>query len=149
MQPYTYRNGAWVGVMAKHDKGDICQVIGCRTAKRHSKNGGGRLFVSRICDRCRTNLFRLNHPIRYVLQRLRRRAMAKRVPFSLTAEYMAEFLSGTGYLEGKGVGCDDLQIDRIEIHLGYTPGNLQILTGRENRKKQHEYDYEGCREQAA
>ncbi len=141
MEQFTSVCGIWSPVLVTHDKGDICQVVMCRGRKRRSRDGRGALFVSSICERCRTKLFRLNNPVTYILQRLRRRATLRRVPFSLTAEYLSGFLQGTGYLEGKGVHRDDLQIDRVEIHLGYVPGNLQILTGAGNRRKQHEYDY--------
>jgi len=141
MTQFVHREGLWVAVL-KRGTSKLCQVVNCRGHKTVRTDLDG-IKTRPFCNKCRTRLFRLNNPITYILQRLRRRANKKRVPFGLTPEYMADFLAGTGYLEGRGRGNDDLQIDRIEIRLGYVPGNIQIITGLENRKKEHEYDYAG------
>lgn len=60
------------------------------------------------------------------LASLRDRAQRKRVPFDLDLEWLADFLERTGY------DSTLHHIDRRIPAIGYTKGNLQILTVAQN-----------------
>ena len=88
------------------------------------------------CSKCRGFRYRRNHPLKTTHQILKDNAKRRGVYFNLTLQEFKEFCERTNYLEHKGRLGDDMTIDRIDPTKGYIAGNLQVLTRRENSKKQ-------------
>lgn len=100
---------------------DKCITKFCRKS-RSSEHGG-------LCSKCALRQWRADNPIPAKLASLRDRAKRKNVPFDLTLPWLTEFLTTNGY------DSSIHHIDRIKTWLGYTMGNLQVLTMSENIAK--------------
>lgn len=87
----------------------------------------------RVCSRCRERM-RRDVPKR-LFELLRFHAAQRGKVFTLELEYFRELVVRTGYDLRHGRGPDDLQIDRIDPRRGYEPGNVQVITARDNRRK--------------
>lgn len=100
---------------------DKCITKFCRRAGTRKRGG--------LCSRCSMRRWRAANPIAATLSMLRRRAKDKKIPFDLTLPWLTEFLTTNGY------DSSVHHIDRIKTWLGYTMGNLQVLTMSENIAK--------------
>jgi hypothetical protein len=80
-----------------------------------------------------------NNPLRYKYNKLRDNARRRGKQFTISFDYFKNFIEENWeYMSKSGRTKRSLHIDRKEVHLGYVPGNLQILTCSENCKKRHE-----------
>ena len=93
-----------------------------------------------MCSKCMMRRWRSKNPLKSAYAQLKESARKRRKLFNITLPQFAEFLAGTDYLERAGKSAESLTIDRIKNHLGYEPGNLQILTNSENASKGNRED---------
>ena len=107
-----------------------CRVRGCRAHVSPGTCNG------RFCRRCRDRRFKLRQPLSYAFQKLRSNARRRGHEFTLTCAEFARFCGATGYLESAGKLPGSTSIDRIDSARGYSLDNLQVLTLRENSRKQ-------------
>lgn len=81
----------------------------------------------------------LSHPERYMWLQARRRAKAIGVPFSIRVEdiIIPEVCPVLGIpLGARGDNRDTApSLDRRDVHLGYVPGNVFVISQRANRIK--------------
>lgn len=106
-----------------------------------SYNRNGRTWVGAarsLCYCCYMRQRRQRDPASDVFYRLKRRAKHIGVPFGFTREGFKKLMElYPHYLERRGSASDALNIDRIHEPLGYVPGNLRIITKRENVVKEN------------
>lgn len=77
------------------------------------------------------------NPMRYAYQTNKDNAKRRGIFWDLTYEEFAEFAYEFDYLDRKGRTKTCWSVDRIIPELGYTKGNLQILTVGDNSRKRH------------
>ena len=82
------------------------------------------------------------HPIKTSYYNLRTNAKRRGKPFDLTLDEFREFATATDYINKKGKTAQSYSIDRIKAHLGYIPGNIQVLTISENGIKGNKEKYD-------
>lgn len=145
LKQYQQTGNQWVFVFSKAPKREgQCKVIYCkRAARTQVQKRSGRCYTvaHHTCTTCRSRLDRANHPDREAYRQIRDRALRRHQIFDLSFAQFLQEIEGTEYLARRGRGIDELHLDRIKVHLGYVPGNLQVLTTAENLRKQHEVDY--------
>ncbi len=88
-----------------------------------------------ICGRCRSSAYTRKHPIRRVYADLRANAKRRGKEFTITYKYFERWIKKTPYMQGRGRGSEDLNIDRKKEKLGYVPGNLQVIECKYNVQK--------------
>lgn len=118
-----------------------CKVIRCQRPARVRVWSNLRVQVCATCITCESRLYRANHPGRQAYHQIKDRAKRRGQIFKLTYEEFLEAIAGTEYLTLRGTGIGELHLDRKKVHLGYVPGNLQVITTEENLRKQREVDY--------
>jgi hypothetical protein len=93
-----------------------------------------------FCPTCRKRKYRANNPYQDTYQNLRSNAKRRGIPFSITFPEWVMFCNDTGYLELRGQGANDMTVDRIvtDPFLGYTYGNIRMMTNSENVKRANE-----------
>ena len=79
--------------------------------------------------------WREHSPLKAAFATLRNNAKRRGIEFTLSLPDFALFCEQTNYLALKGLGPDDMTIDRINNYKGYEAGNIQMLTRRENSKQ--------------
>jgi hypothetical protein len=89
----------------------------------------------RRCNTCQTRICRKNNPVRYAYDTLKANARRRGKPFTITFEQFWEFCYEYPYMAGKGRSGVSFGIDCIIAEKGYVPGNLQLLSNRENSRK--------------
>ncbi len=91
----------------------------------------------RYCHGCAHKVYAENNPEREIFRNLRFNASRRKIKFTLTFSWFMTWLQGEGkgYLEGRGRCKNDLTIDRKIPRLGYSEGNLQVLTRAANTAK--------------
>lgn len=109
-----------------------CTSVGCKNSTVGNKTK---------CGTCTSRAYRLRHPIKAAYNNLRNNARRRGKEFSITFEYFKEFCTETNYILGKGKTKESYTIDRKVAELGYIPGNLQVLTNRNNVLKRHGKPY--------
>lgn len=62
-------------------------------------------------------------------------ATRRKKPFEITLEKFREFCVKTGYIIKKGMRGRNCSVDRINNNLGYSIGNIQLLTIHKNIEK--------------
>lgn len=90
------------------------------------------------CNTCIKRAQREANPIKAAFFDLRTNAKRRKILFDLTFEQFEKFCIETTYMIGKGKTKDSYSVDRKIESLGYTEGNLQVLTLSENTKKENE-----------
>lgn len=117
----------------KAKKTSICNVRGC-SRKIH---GDG------MCVTHYRREWRNKNPLKSSYQNLKTNANRRGKEFTITFEYFCKFAIKCQLILNRGRTAEAYTVDRIKDHLGYVPGNLQMLTKRENVIKQRrlEYDY--------
>ena len=108
-----------------------CAVRHCRNARGKHNTGG----FHRFCRRCRDRRYELENPVRYAYSNLKKSAKRRGHAFTITYEYFEKFCLDTNWLLYRGKDPENMTIDRKKSTLGYEPGNLQLLTNRENAFK--------------
>jgi hypothetical protein len=111
----------------------------------------------RHCWKCHSRQLKERHPETYVLNAMRQRAKARKIPFDITLDQFRDFCKQTNYIELRGRDPSSLTIDRIDHDKGYHIWNIQVKTflenctnghvvpGRDckqNESKPEEYDYD-------
>lgn len=111
----------------KHPKPGRCQVKFCRNPHREGR---------RMCHKHRQAAWRERNPERAAYANLREHAKQRKLSCALTFEEFCTLCS-----EIRPFGQTHLphgqrySIDRIDVTLGYDPGNLRIITIAENSQK--------------
>jgi hypothetical protein len=145
LKQYQHNGTRWVFIFPKSSKRKgQCKVIHCkRLARVEVTRKKGKLYTSHrsVCDTCACRLFRANNPAKEAYRQIKDRALRRNQIFCLTFNEFLTAIEGTEYLSRRGTGIGELHLDRKKVHLGYVPGNLQVLTTAENLRKQREVDY--------
>lgn len=95
-----------------------------------------------LCSSCRSRKTRAADPVRASFIARRNNADRRGKPFTITLEYFREWCIKVNYFRYKrGRAADSYTVDCKINELGYVPGNLQLLTNRDNVKKYITYDY--------
>lgn len=89
------------------------------------------------CWKCRARMLKERQPATYVLNAIRQRAKARKIPFDITLPQFKKFCAETGYLEKRGREAGSASIDRIDHDKGYHIWNIQIKTFQENCTNGH------------
>lgn len=111
----------------------------CETKDCSRVTTGGR----KHCGRCRTRKTRAADPVKASYVARKHNAKRRGKPFTITLEYFRQWCVKVNYIGYKrGRAADSYTVDCIINHLGYVPGNLQLLTNRDNVKKYIVYDYQ-------
>lgn len=145
LKQYRHDGQCWHHILATgRKKKDLCRVIFCKRLARVEvtwRSGKLRTSHRALCDTCACRLFRANNPAREAYRQIKDRAFRRNQIFNLSfSQFLAE-IEGTDYLTRRGTGIGELHLDRKKVHLGYVPGNLQVITTAENLRKQREVDY--------
>lgn len=80
-------------------------------------------------------LWRLTRPLEAHFAQIKDRASKRGHVFTLTKQQFIDLVADTGYLEGRGRKACHLHIDRIDPARGYEPGNVRVITAKENCAK--------------
>jgi hypothetical protein len=142
LKQYHHDGRRWHFVFPKTPKRKgLCKVIYCSRRARVRIRKGRRIENCATCITCQTRIYRANHPARDAYFHIKDRARRRNQIFTITLDDLLAVPRIDEYLLLRGRGIDDLHLDRIQVHLGYAPGNLQVITAEENLRKQREVDY--------
>lgn len=100
-----------------------------------SQCGNNAANGRRVCNSCRNKRYRSNNVIPVLYDRLRGHANARGIPFLLSFKYFRKWVIETDYINLRGRKAGDMTVDRIVPRLGYSDGNIQMLTNEANAKK--------------
>ncbi len=114
-------------VLRTKPRGTRCMVNACSNTK--PKRG-------HICSRCLMLRWRANNPEYASFQHLKESATRRGIKFKLTFDDFRAWGHSTGYFSGKGRQKDGLTVDRIDQGGAYEIGNIQVLTNKENARKE-------------
>lgn len=106
-----------------------CKVRYCRKLPRDI---GTHPKSHQLCGHHYKMLWRFNNPLHAAFDDLRSSARKRRKEFTLTLEQFTALVAPTRYMDEKGKERHCLHIDRIDVTLGYTFENLQVITCTEN-----------------
>lgn len=120
--------------LIKNKKPGRCPVFRCRNLPRNIKD---HPKSCQLCGSHAKELWRIRNPVHAAYGALKVSARRRGIPFTLTFEHFSEIAEATRYIDNKGNYRHNLHIDRIEEHLGYTDGNIQVITCGENVAKEH------------
>ena len=108
----------------------------CRTKFCRGHVAKNNRHHSPFCSKCRSRRFRAAHPAMAHFLDLKNRAKQRGHEFTITFEHYYKIVwLDSGYAEKHGKTKECLSVDRKENHIGYVPGNLQVLTVSENARK--------------
>jgi hypothetical protein len=79
--------------------------------------------------------WRANNPVRDAFNNLKASARRRRKAFTIAYDDFAVWCQQTGYHEMRGRLANEVQVDRIDPHGGYTIDNIQTLTCSANTAK--------------
>lgn len=108
-----------------------CQTPGCGRAAYQSKT-----CRFGYCNPCRAAREKDRDLVRWAYRKLKSNAQGRGCFFDLTLEEFRAFCYETQILHGRGRTSQSYHVDRIIDAKGYTAGNLQKLTNRENLAKE-------------
>lgn len=109
----------------------LCITPDCgRMAAQSKGHSNGR------CNACRAAREKARDLIGWAFRKLKSNAKRRGIFFDLTREQFAAFCYETQILHGRGRTSQSYHVDRIIDERGYTAGNLQKLTNRENLAKE-------------
>lgn len=103
----------------------------CRTPHCLNDAAPGRT----ICEKCKSRKYREKHLVKSLYIILRSNAKRRGKIFTLTLDEWIIFCAETNYHKLKGTGPEDMTVDCIKSWLGYSSGNIRMLTKRENSSK--------------
>lgn len=89
----------------------------------------------RICYKCKQRKFRERDEERAAYHNNKANSKRRGIHNDLTLEQFRTFVGANGYMQTKGIDADSMTIDRKIPELGYTDGNLQLLTLADNARK--------------
>lgn len=112
--------------LVKRSRPTCCPLKGCRQQVRTK---------GLLCSRHNMRLWRKLNPLNAHFAQIRDRAVRRGQVFTLTLQQFKDAVAGTGYLEGRGRSATCLHLDRIDATRGYEPGNVRVITARENCQK--------------
>ena len=112
----------------KHRIKGVCIAIGCSRPNRPKKDC--------YCPRHRHRYNKAKRYARYTYDIWLTNCRTRGIENLVTFEEFKEWCKETGYLENKVRMPTSATIDRIESHLPYTIGNMQIMNHWENSFKQ-------------
>ncbi len=145
LKQYQRIGSRWQFIFPKTPKQrGLCKVIFCRRVARVRVRNAKRKFLIEqcpVCPTCECRLYRANNPARDAYRQIKDRAQRRNQVFKLSFNEFLNVIEGTGYLEKRGRGLEELHLDRKQVELGYVPGNLAVITTEENLRKQREVDY--------
>jgi hypothetical protein len=96
----------------------------------------------RVCLGCKARKYRENNKVSTAFFQLRQNARRRGIPFLLSFTYFRKLVLDNNYMELRGRGKEDMTIDRKIPRLGYSDGNLQIISNSQNAlKRWHEPIY--------
>ena len=87
------------------------------------------------CLYCKCKRYRERNAVSTAFMQLRANAKRRGIPFILSFSYFRKLVLSTDYMKMRGRGKEYLTIDRKIPRLGYSDGNLQILTNADNARK--------------
>ncbi len=128
---YTHEVRLEVGeffVMVVKKRGRACPVKHCNNDGRYEQPGS-------LCGKCAMRLWRARNPARDAFNNLKKSAVGRKIPFTVTLEEFRELCARTLYAERRGKTQDGMQIDRIDNMRGYEIGNLAVISCSENTSK--------------
>lgn len=128
LKSWSFIEGRWRLPRKKNPKRHTCSVQFCQ---RDPAPRGP------LCYTCKSREWRANNPIKYAFWNLKNRARQRGHVFTITVQDLVDVVTGSEYIERHGRFAACLSIDRVQSHLGYIPGNLQILTVSENIRKRY------------
>lgn len=108
----------------------MCKTKGCRGEERQAG----------YCWACVKKNYKERNPERYAFYVLKNNAKRRGKEFTITFDYFKRFAKKHEYMSKKGRTKTGLHIDRKKEHLGYIPGNLQVLENTDNVKKYLAFD---------
>lgn len=94
-------------------------------------NSHGRQF----CSTCRSKKSRAKDPIRAAYNNKKSDAKRRGITFTITLAYFRRFCYKYKFIKNMGRTSHSYSVDRIKNHLGYIPGNIQVLTISQNASK--------------
>lgn len=144
LKQYRFDGQKYHHIFALSKRKGQCRVVHCkRVARVEIIREKGKLRTSHrsVCDTCACRLKRANNPAREAYRQIQDRAQRRNQIFEITFEQFCAIPRFDEYLARRGRGIDELHLDRVKVHLGYVPGNLEVLTAEENLRKQREVDY--------
>jgi hypothetical protein len=109
--------------MSKESQPLYCSTKYCKRIANHGKH----------CKTCVNKKWRESHPYENTFNNLKQNATRRGVKFTITLEYWKQWCDKNDYLRLRGMGGDDMTVDRKKAWLGYEPGNLHKEAG--NRAK--------------
>jgi len=109
-----------------------CRVAYCRKPPRDLRH---RPRSTQLCGSHAKEQWRLDNPTHAAFDNLRASARKRKIPFDLTLEEFLLLVEATRYVDDKGKQRHCLHIDRIDVAIGYTLDNLQVLTCGDNVAK--------------
>lgn len=94
----------------------------------------------KICNTCKSKIFRSKDQVRYFLANLKRSAIKRHIPFDLELEEFRSWATKVNFRFGIKKHGDRDSVDRIRNNEGYNINNIQKLTVSQNSKKYHAHD---------
>lgn len=79
-----------------------------------------------LCHKCRNKKYRKANPFRYRYHNLKNSARKRHIPFNLTFKEFVQLWKDSGKWEQLLAG-EPWTVDRIDVNLGYEPGNVRIV----------------------
>jgi len=107
-----------------------CSVRNCRR----------KVGLSEKSDKCykhRLRAWKEKHPHAYAWGKLKRRARARGIKFTLTIQDYKDLMAGLDLTKLVSHTSLSISVDRVENSLGYYRWNVQRMTLKENSRKQY------------
>ena len=122
-------------VIIKNKSSHICSAYRCGNPKASKK---------RFCHKHHARFQKETNPSGYFYSLLKQNANRRGKEFDLSLDEFKQFCLDTNYMELKGKSAKSASIDRIDHTKGYSIGNIQVLSLRDNSAKRWEDEKEDC-----
>lgn len=117
---------------AKKKEGKQCCAYACKNAPVAKKGG--------LCHKHYARKLRERDPVYARFNQFKSNATRRGKPVEIDLEFFRKFCDDTGYIVIPGMRGRNATIDRIKNSEGYKPGNIQLMTHRQNIQKFHNQD---------
>ena len=94
-----------------------CQIKYCKNSAPKGR---------KKCSKCRNREYKEQHPFKYYYNKAKQNAKRRKIPFTLTHEEYKQIWLDSGKWQKKLNGSN-YSMDRINVNLGYEPGNIRIV----------------------